>query len=231
MAVSFENRAQEMYLQQALQDVQAEHGNYFAALEQHPRLLVGREVPAIGRDGMETLRDTDDAREWQEAVKSILLEEAKDRARRSLDENKDFLATIHSSIALFQNNTDLIPGTKGFDVALANRLVQLVQPYELRVDGKLQGYSIDVQPIVNQLRAQLAAERTPAAAPAPASAQSHGSAPGAGAASSQAGPATPPAQPADPPQVGISSKPGNSAEAAEDFSTLFGTLGLPNLRI
>ena len=36
---------------------------------------------------------------------------------------------------------------------------------------------------------------------------------------------------AEPPQAGIPSKAGNSGDGPEDFSTLFGTLGLPNLRI
>ena len=39
-----------------------------------------------------------------------------------------------------------------------------------------------------------------------------------------------PTAPAEPPQAGIVSKAGNSTEK-EDFSTLFGTIGLPNLTI
>lgn len=191
--------------------MKTEHAQYFAALEKHPRLLVGTEVPAIGREGMERLRDTNDAREWQEAVKSILVAEVKDKASRSLDENRDFLTTVHASIELFQNNADLIPGTKGFDVELANRFAEIAAPYELRADEKLQGYSIPVQPIINQIRKQLETER--AAKPAPAAAT----------------PAAP-AKKADAPQASIPSKAGNSSEN-EDFSTLFGTLGLPGLRI
>jgi hypothetical protein len=190
--------------------VKEEHKQYFDALEKHPRMLVGIEVPAIGKEGMEKLKDANDAREWQDAVKSLLVAEVRDKASKAMDENGDFLTTLHASIELFQKNHDLIPGTVDFDVELANRFVALATPYELRVDGKLQGYSIPVQPIIEQLRTQLTAERK--ATPA-----------------TPAAPAAPQAEP-DPPQAGIPSKAGAGSDA-EDFSTLFGTIGLPNLQI
>jgi len=208
--------------------VRTEHANYFKALEQHPYLLAGTEVPAIGREGMQTLRDVNEAREWQEAVKSILVSEVRSRAGKSMEESKSLLDTVHSSIALFQENTDLVPGTKDFDVELANRFAELAKPYELRVEGKLRGYSIPVQPIINQLRGQVTKEREArkAAAPPVTPPASTGST-GAGAPASAPGaPATPP----ETPQAGITSKAG-SGDQAEDFSTLFGTIGLPNLRI
>jgi hypothetical protein len=116
-----------------------------------------------------------------------------------------FLETIHASVALFQNNPDLIPGTKGFDKGLADDFARMARPYEIRVDGKLQGYSVPVQPMIDNLRATRAERQLPQPAP-------------------QAAP-----QP-DPPQAGISSKAGSSTEK-EDFSTLFGTIGLPNMVI
>jgi hypothetical protein len=214
--------------------VQKEHQPYFDALKQHPRQLVGTQVPRIGGEGMETLKDTDDAKEWQEAVKQILVEEVRDRASRAMEENAGFLETVHASIEIFQNNGDLVPGTKEFDVELANRFATLAAPYELRVDGKLQGYSIPVQPIIEQIRKQVADERARGAASPPPAAASGGAtpAPAAGAAAAPAAaPAAPAATPpADPPQAGIQSKAGNSSET-EDFSTLFGTIGLPNLQI
>lgn len=155
-------------------------------------------------------------------MKSILVEEIKSRAQKDLDENKDFLNTLHASVELFTQNSDLVPGTKQFDTELANRFATLAQPYELRVEGKLQGYSIPVQPIIDSIRAQLTAERATKAASSPATA-----APAAAASSPGAGEGV---QAGDPPQAGIESKAGNSAEV-EDYSTLFGTLGLPGLRI
>lgn len=181
-------------------------------------------MPAIGKEGMETLRDADDAREWQDAVKSILVEEVRERANKAMDENSDFMATVHASIKLFQDNTDLVPGTREFDVELANRFATLAQPYELRVDGKLQGYSIPVQPIIDQLRTQIAAERAAAATPAAGGDSASTNAPAAEPGTGQV-----PPEP-DPPQAGIPSKAGANSEA-EDFSTLFGTIGLPDLQI
>lgn len=169
-------------------------------------------MPRIGAEGSEILRDTADAKEWQEAVRSLLVEEIKEQATTAMEENEDFLATVHASIDLFKNNPDLIPGTKTFDRRLADQFAGMMKPYEVRVEGKLQGYSIPVQPIIDSLRAQAKAA-TPAPTPPPA----------AGAA--------PEAKPqAEPPQAGIQSKAGSSTEK-EDFSTLFGTIGLPHLQI
>ena len=170
-------------------------------------------MPAIGKEGMETLRNSEDAKEWQEAVKSLLVGDIRERATAKMEESADFLQTVHASIDLFKNNPDLIPGTKNFDRKLADQFAGMMEPYEVRVDGKLQGYSIPVQPIIEKLRAQLKT----AAAPPPAA-----------AAPPAAAPATPPSP--EPPQAGIPSKAGSSSEK-EDFSTLFGTIGLPNLQI
>ena len=230
-AKAIEDRMAESYQTEALAAVREEHKPYFEAIETHPRLLVGKQVPRVdGGEGMETLRDEADARSWQEAVKHTLVNEIRSQAEKAMEENDGFFTTIHSSIELFQNNADLVPNSKDFDVELANRFVTLATPYELRVDGKLHGYSIPVQPIIEQLRSQIAAERAKVATPPAASAGAGGpaagapaSTPGTPAASAQAAP--------EQPQAGIPSKAGSGAGEADDFSTLFGTLGLPNLRI
>jgi len=173
-------------------------------------MLVGQEVPRIGAEGSEILRDTADAKEWQEAVRGLLVEEITTQAEEKMEESADFLQTVHASIDLFKNNKDLIPGTKDFDRRLADQFAGMMKPYEVRVENKLQGYSIPVQPIIDNLRAQLKAS---APVPPPAA----------------AGP--PETRPrAEPPQAGIQSKAGASSDK-EDFSTLFGTIGLPNLQI
>jgi hypothetical protein len=227
---AIETRHTEAFQTAALEEVQEEHASYFEALEQHPRLLVGTEVPALDREGMEVLRDANDAREWQEAVKQILVEEVRERAERAMDENDGFLSTIHSSVELFQKNTDLIPGTKEFDIELANRFTEMAEPYELRVEDKLQGYSIPVQPIIESIRKQLVAERAQRQASPPKPAADGASAPAAAAAANPAPAAAAPPKPTDAPQAGIPSKAGNS-DQKEDFSTLFGTIGLPDLQI
>lgn len=208
-----------------------EHGNYFSALEKHPRLLVGTEVPAIGKEGTERLSSTEDAREWQDAVKSLLVAEVRSRATSAMDQQADFLTTVHASIELFQNNTDLVPGTAEFDAELAERFTALAEPYELRVDGKLQGYSVPVQPLITQLRGQIAAERAKASA-APSPAAEAQAAAGSSTAAAAAQPGAPAASStAEAPQAGIPSKAGGGAPAGEDYSVLFGTIGLPNLQI
>lgn len=217
--MALEEKVTSSYQEAALAEVRTEHEQYFTALEKHPRLLVGQQVPAIGKEGMETIQSTEDAREWQDAVKSLLVEEVKERALTQLEENSGYLATLHSSIEIFQKNPDMIPGTKGFDVDLANRFATMLKPYELRgEDKKLNGYSIPVQPIIENLRTQIQAERTASPVAAAPSA-------------TPAAKAKPAAAPAEPPQAGLSSKAGNSGEGAEDYSTLWGTLGLPNIQL
>jgi hypothetical protein len=155
---------------------------------------------------MEKLRDAADAQQWQEAVKSLLTEEIRDRAAKAMEDNSDVVNTVHASIELFTKNKDLVPGTKQFNKALADRFAAMAKPYELRVDGKLHGYTIPVQPLIEQLRTQIQAEAKPAPAAPPA-------------------PAKKPSPKGDRPQAGIRSKAGATAET-EDFSALFGTLGL-----
>lgn len=211
LSQAFEETTSKAFQQQALEAVKEEYVPYFEALKRHPRLLVGEQVPDLNNpdpDAMETLRDAQDAQQWQEAVKSLLAEEVQERARQAMDENKDIIGTVHASIELFTQNKDLVPGTKQFDRALADRFAAVAKPYELRVDGRLHGYTIPVQPLIDQLRTQLTAERKakPAAAPAAAA------------------PAKASPKPKDGPQRGIRSKAGSGSEG-EDYAALFGTLG------
>ena len=214
LTTKLEEKVTNEYLTAAMAEVREEHTAYFEAIEKHPRLLVGTQVPAIGKEGMETIRDAADARDWQDAVKGLLIDEVKARAGTAMDENAGQLNTVHASIKLFQDNVDLLPGTKGFDRDLADRFARLAKPYELRNDdGKMIGYSIPVQPIIDNLREQITSERKATVTPA-----------------APAAPAAPARPDAEPPQAGITSKAGSSSES-EDFSTLFGTLGLSNFTI
>lgn len=187
-------------------------------------MLIGVEVPAIGKEGMEVLRDSNDAKDWQEAVKALLSDEIRARADAKFDERVGSLQTIHNSIDLFQNNKDMVPGTAEFDKELADNVMKFARPYMERDDkGKLLGFSIPIQPLVDQERQVLEDKRkakpaAPAAQAAPGSTQ-------------KAAPAQRQAAPPHTPQAGIRSKAGQSGEDADDFSTLFGTIGLPNLRI
>lgn len=220
MSTQLEEAIDTQLKQQAFTATRQEYENYFKALETHPRLLVGTQVPAIGKEGMETLRDSNDAKEWQEAVRDLLIEEVNEGARTLAESAAPQIQLLHASIDLFKNNKDLIPGTRTFNKQLADDFAKLATPYEVRQDGKLRGYSIPVQPIIDNLRAQQEA-RTQAAGTSPATQQER---PG-----TAAPPAAAPSR-AEQPQAGIPSKAGASSER-EDFSTLFGTIGLPNLQI
>lgn len=217
MSTKLENAISNQLKQQAFNTTRAEYENYFQALETHPRLLVGKEVPAIGKDGMETLKDSNDAKEWQEAVRELLIQEIQDGARKLEEGAAPQIQILHASLDLFKNNKDLIPGTKQFNRKLADEFAKVAQPYEVRHEGKLRGYSIPVQPIIDALRSQMT---QPAATVDTSVHQSPASAPPAGQQS----------PPSEAPQAGIPSKAGSSAEK-EDFSTLFGTIGLPHLQI
>ena len=235
MSQALEESSTEMFQRQALEEVREQFPRHFDTVNMHPRQLIGAEVPSISGEGMETLRSSEDARDWQEAMKALLVQEIRGRAEKMADEDRTTIQTVHASIELFQNNSDLVPGTKQFDKELADQLVRVAKPYEVRVDGKLYGFNIPLQPLIEQLRAQLKEDRAKKAAVAetpPAAEAPKASAPAAPAAASAA-PAAPAAgvKPAPAaPQAGIPSQAGQSTEG-ENFDDLFGTLGLRGLRI
>src|SRR5690606_29001730 len=89
LATSFETTQAEALKNAALAEVREEHAKYFEHISQHPRLLVGKEVPSPTGNGMEVQRDSADAKEWQEAVKHLLVEEHAARAEKKKDELAD----------------------------------------------------------------------------------------------------------------------------------------------
>ena len=162
-----------------------------------------------------TLRDSKDAAEWQDAVKSLLTEEISSRADTVLDSQQGEIVMVRDSIKLFQDNKDLIPYTKGFDRELADRFAATVKGYEVRGEnGKLRGYAVPVQPLINQLRTTIHAERkaSPASTTAPVKKAA----------------AKPPARG---PQGAIRSRSASTTDGAEDYSALFGTLGNSGFRL
>lgn len=218
ISTAIEESTLKLHQRTALTESEEEYANYFDAIRQHPRMLVGREVPSATGEGTEVLRDSQDAQDWQDAIKRLLAGDIQERVERKMEEDAPMLQTLHSSIELFQNNSDLVPGTKQFDRELADRLMALAKPYQVRTDGKLTGFSIPIQPLVEQVRADLKVQRAQQAQQKQAQPPEQ--------AKQQA-----PQQRPQAPQAGIRSKAGESAEQAEDFSALFGTIGLPTLRI
>lgn len=156
------------------------------------------------------LRDSTDAKEWQEVVKQQLAAEVEARVDAGKQELSGVFDTVHASIDLFRNNVDLVPGTRQFDRELADEFATFAKPYELRSDGKLMGYSVPVQPMINQIRTQVAARRAKAAPattpPAAAPAQAHHS----------AGQARTPAGQFDGPQAGLQSKAGSGGDGSDN---------------
>ena len=226
MFSGLEAKQNEAFQEQAIAASREEHTRHFEAIEKHPRELVGTQVPNVTTGEMETLRDSEDAREWQEAVKGLLVQDVQERMRSSVEQARPTMDVLHSSGELFQKNPELLPGTRQFDVELATAFVAMAKPYELRIENRLVGYSIPVQPLLDQLREQTKTQRAAAvaaAAPAAPSAQQQRAAEQQRNTVGQFA--------ADAPQAGIPNRAGSSASEANDFSTLFGTAGLPNINL
>ena len=115
-----------------------------------------------------------------------------------------------------------MPNTAKFDKELADSVVKFAKPYEVRADGKLMGYSIPLQALVEQERQALKDRRASQPA-APAST-------GAPAAQQQPAQGDAP-KPSEAPQAGIQSRAGQSGEGADDLDALWGTLGLSGIRL
>ena len=63
MSTALEERTAQAYQTAALEEVQTEHAQYFEALNKHPRLMVGQQMPVLENKGIKTLRDVNDAHE------------------------------------------------------------------------------------------------------------------------------------------------------------------------
>lgn len=202
-------RVKETARQESLTAMRDEYATYFNLVETPPRMLVGKSVPSLDPDkDTEIIRDANDARDYQEAAKSLLAKELGSRVQANVAEQSTHLQVISQSVDMLQKNPDLLR-----DKQLADRVATLIKPYEYRKDGKLYGWSVNVVPLVDQVRQQLQSERAAGAAgklPAPVA------------------PAAPAAQPSSPPapapQQGLKSSAGMQAPQ-EGFDQLWSTLG------
>lgn len=214
MAQAIETRSAERWREAALKELQGEFGLAFDLLRAHERTLVGKTVPSLNKDGTEVLRDSQDAKEYQEALKAVLGDELNARIETQREAAAPDLEVLQNSVEMFRKNRDMIPGVQGFDRELTDKVMAVARHYEVRKDGKLQGFSLNMQPLIDTVRAELKASRAKAPAP-PAK-------PAAKA----------PAPPADPPQQGLKSVAGQRAHTgADDVADLFGTLGITGLRL
>jgi hypothetical protein len=208
LAEALDERFNASFEQQAVEQAQEDYPHYIEALQMHPLELVGKELPSIdGSDENVVLRSAAEVEQWQGAVKTILQRQLEADVLEKQQESSEILDVVHASIQLFQDNPDLIPGSRSYDKELASQFVKLAEPYALKMNGKLTGYSIPVQGLVDKVRAQVNAKQ-------PAS--------------------TPPAKKAAPghkPQGGIPSKAGASGEGEVDYSPMWGALGIKNVPI
>lgn len=198
------------YQAQALQEAEENYGHYIDSLKMHPMELIGKALPPLTADGDDVVFSTAaEVREWQEAVQTVIRRELEQRISHLAEEDAEVINVVYSSIELFKNNHDLIPNSKGFNRQLADNVARLLKPYELRMDGKLTGYSIDPQGIIDQARGQLSQQP---AAPAPAKKA--------------------PAKKAAPrPQAGVRSKAGASGGQEEDYTPMWNALGIDHVPI
>lgn len=193
-----------------MEEARENYGHYVDRLELHPMELVGQPLPPL--DGSEqdvVFNSVQDVKDWQDAVKTVLRREMQASISNMASHDADIREVLDSSIDLFRTNPDLIPGSKTYNKELAVQFTRMAAPYALRMDGKVTGYSIPVQGMVDQIRGSLAA-RKPAAAPAAKA---------------------PAKKVAAPPQGGLQSRAGVSGAGEEDFTPMWNALGIKDVPI
>ena len=157
-------RMENQFKSQAFKELEDELDPQFIdTLRLRPMQMVGMEVPSLtpgaSPDAKIKILDSQMARDWQEAVSGLIEDEVQAKVRTRQDELRPMTSVIQESILLGQNNPDLIPGTKGFDKELAARFVKFAKAYEVKTAKGVIGYGVNVQPLINELRAGLAKER------------------------------------------------------------------------
>ena len=219
-------RVEATYRAQARQEVMNDiEPRFLEVLKTPSRLLAGEQVPSLKQKGqMETLRDSADAEDYKKTLQYLVDTEIDDLAQAKVNEIKPMMSVVQDSIQMFQSNPDLMPGTKQFDKELADQVAAVGKAYELRVDGKLYGYNVPMQPIINQLRTQLSTAR---GATGEQSAQAQREAQARRAAEQERNEAGQ----FQGPQGGIQSKSGMTGDSGEDWSTFWNGVGMPGLNV
>lgn len=204
-----EQRFAQEYETQAVYQIQEEYPQYIELLNLHPMELVNQELPTIdGTEGTVLFRTTQEVKDWQDAVKAILQREVRTYVAENRQEYDAVLNTVHDSIQLFQDNPDLIPNSPVFNKQLADEFIKIAEPYSLTLNGKLVGFSIPVQGIINQLRTDVRLKQY-----------------------SQKNTAPKKSVKTSKPQGGIRSKAGASGADPEDFSPMWKALGIDNMPV
>ncbi|QNN98097.1 hypothetical protein SEA_FEDE_49 [Microbacterium phage Fede] len=219
------DRMEAQFKADAFKEIQNEIDEKFIeGLQLRPMQMVGMEVPSLrnGAPPEEKMKilDSQMAKDWQETVKGLIEDAVEDKVQTRQDQLRPMLSVIQDSVALGQNNPDLIPNTRGFDLELATRFVKLAKAYEVRTAKGVIGYGVNVQPLINELRSTLATERG-----ANGEQQKQEARAVQQRQQAAAQPRTESGQ-FDAPQAGIPSKTGMSGEPAEDYSTFWSATGV-----
>ena len=145
----------------AIADIQADIDPGFIELAQTPAVrLVGREVPNLHGEGNTKLLTSDDAARYQRDLVGLVEAEVRDKIKVMRQDSQPMRTVIAESFLMFENNPDLIPGTKDFDPELAALVVEQLKSYELKTPKGVIGYQdVNVQPLINSIRATLAKGR------------------------------------------------------------------------
>ncbi|WVX89589.1 hypothetical protein SEA_HITCHHIKER_52 [Microbacterium phage HitchHiker] len=219
-------RMENSFRQYAIQTLQEEiNPEFIESLQAAPSELVGQEVLSISagaaKDDKITLRTRAEAAEYQQDLNTIVQKEINGIAAERRDAARPMATVIQESFLLFENNPDLVPGTKGFDRELATRFAEIADTYGVKVNGSLIGYKdINTQQLVNTLRKSLEKER---GANGVTAAQQRAEQQRQAAAAQERNDAGQ----FQGPQGGVLSKAGIQGDAADDYSAFWGASGVP----
>jgi len=149
---------------QALQEYRSSiNPDLLDALRYSPTELVGTEVPSIQRGAQpgQKMRITDStqARQYIEDASKLIERGVDDLVGQKNQELKPLRSVIQESFLLFSNNPDIVEGSKTFDKELATRFASMASAFAFIHNGQTIGYQGNVQPMLNELRANLAKER------------------------------------------------------------------------
>jgi hypothetical protein len=189
-------------------------------------MLVGVKVPNLQNpDGPdELIRDSDDAREWQEAARGLIDGALNDAVEQKMKAAAPTLSVFQESIMMFRNNPDIMPGSAEFDKELAEEFTAIAGDYVIKANGKKIGYQMNVQPLLNKLRERRAAAAggNAVVAQQQQAAAAARQAQAAAQARTQQGQFTKP----DGPQAAIPTKAGSSGDTEDDYSSFMSAAGL-----
>lgn len=152
--------------EQVSKQIQEEYGAYLQALQVSPSALVGRTVPGLDSDEDITLASREEADRWQQGVRQELGYIVDGMTKEAQQKMQEQYQPLQHVVDLFRNNPDLVPGAPGFNKNLADLVAEHAKDYAVtNEEGKITGYKVPLQPLVNALRKVFAQPTTVASKP------------------------------------------------------------------